>query len=169
MSHAPRPVVQADDVEAAMKRAMRLLAVRARSCSELKGRLLRAGFDHSTAEAVELRLLNVGLLDDAAFAAQVVRRGFETGKSARLTRRNLAMSGVDAEVADASLQTLDQPGADEERALRLAERKAAACRNLPAEKAIPRVVRHLCSKGYGPQLAWEVSRRVFRDADFPYD
>ncbi len=148
---------------------MRLLAVRARSCHQIKSRLIRAGFDEPTAEAVEFRLLNVGLLDDAAFAAQVVRRGVETGASSRLTRRDLMNSGIEPEIVDEGLREVDEPEAEEERALRLAERKAAACRNLPTQKAIPRVVRHLCSKGYGSNLAWEVTRRVFGEVEFSTD
>jgi regulatory protein len=164
-----RTAVQPDAVEDAMKRAMRLLAVRSRSCSEIRDRLTRAGYDHTTADAVELRLLDVGLLDDSAFAAQVVRRGVDTGRSARLTRQDLRRFGVDGEVADESLVEVEEPGADEERALRLAEKKAASCRNLHIDKAVARVVRHLCSKGYGPQLAWDVTRRVFRELDLPSD
>lgn len=169
MSPATKAAVEPDDVEAAMKRAMRLLGVRARSCKELRDRLLRAGFEPETVEAVEIRLLDVGLLDDESFAAQVVRRGTETGRSARLTRQDLQRFGVCVEVADASLAGIEGPGSDEERALALAEKKAAACRNLHIDKAVARVVRHLCSKGYGPQLAWEVTRRVFRERDFPDD
>lgn len=161
--------VQPDGVEDAMKRAMRLLAVRSRSCSEIRDRLTRIGFDEATVEAVEVRLLNVGLLDDGAFAAEVVRRGVDTGRSARLTRQDLKKFGIDAETADESLVEVDEQGADEERALRLAERKAASCRNLHIDKAVARVVRHLCSKGYGPQVAWDVTRRVFRELDLPSD
>lgn len=161
--------VQPDGVEDAMKRAMRLLAVRSRSCHEIRDRLTRAGYYEATVDAVELRLLDVGLLDDAAFAAQVVRRGVETGRSAWLTRQDLRKWGVAGEIADESLVEVEVPGADEARALRLAERKAASCRNVPIDKAVPRVVRHLCSKGYGPQVAWEVTRRVFRELDLPSD
>ena len=166
---SPKVAVQPDGVEDAMKRAMRLLAVRSRSCHEIRDRLARAGFDEATVEAVESRLLTVGLLDDTAFAAEVVRRGIDTGRSARLTRQDLRKFGIDAEVADESLVEVDEPGADEKRALRLAERKAASCRNVHIDKAVARVVRHLCSKGYGPQVAWDVTRRVFKELDFPSD
>lgn len=152
-----------------MKRAMRLLGARARSCQEMRNRLLRAGFDQGTVDAVENRLLKVGLLDDESFAAQVARRGAETGRSARLTRQDLQRFGVTPEVADAALVELDGAGSDEERAMALAERKAQSCRNLPIDKAVARVVRHLCGKGYGPQLAWEVTRTVFREREFPHD
>lgn len=166
---AAKTAVQPDGVEDAMKRAMRLLAVRSRSCHEIRDRLRRIGFDEATVYAVEQRLLNVGLLDDSAFAAEVVRRGVDTGRSARLTRQDLHKFGVDAETAGESLVEVDEPGVDEDRALRLAERKAASCRNLHSDKAVARVVRHLCSKGYGPQVAWEVTRRVFRELDLPSD
>ncbi|HEX2053930.1 MAG TPA: regulatory protein RecX [Actinomycetota bacterium] len=152
-----------------MKRALRLLAVRARSCKEMRDRLAGAGFEPATVDAVEARLLSAGLLDDSAFAAQVVRRGAETGRSARLTRQDLQRFGVTGDVADTSLTELDLAGSDEERALVLAERKAASCRNVATDRAVARVVRHLCSKGYGPQLAWEVTRKVFRDREFPDD
>jgi regulatory protein len=166
---ATKAAVQPDDVEAAMKRAMRLLAVRARSCHEIRDRLLRAGFNESAAQAAELRLVNVGLLDDAVFASQVVRRGAETGKSSRLTRRELQRFGVGADVAEDTLAGVDEDEADEERALQLAETKAATCRQLPPEKAVARVVRHLLSKGYGPQLAWEVTRKVFNSLEIDGD
>lgn len=152
-----------------MKRAMRLLAVRARSCHEVRDRLLRAGFSQPTIQAVEFRLLDVGLLDDAAFAAQVVRRGVEAGKSSRLTRRDLQRYGIGSATADESLRDVDEAGADDERAMKLAERKAASCRNLPPEKAAARVVRHLCSKGYEPQLAWEVTRRALKSFEIDGD
>ncbi|MEX0791437.1 MAG: regulatory protein RecX [Actinomycetota bacterium] len=164
-----KTAVQTDSVDDAMKRAMRLLAVRSRSRHEIRDRLTRIGFDESTVGAVELRLVNVGLLDDSAFAAEVVRRGVDTGRSARLTRQDLRRFGVTGEVADESLVEVEEPGADEERALRLAERKAASCRNLHIDKAVARVVRHLCSKGYGPRVAWDVTRRVFRELDLPGD
>lgn len=169
MTAATKAAVQPDDVEAAMKRAMRLLAVRARSCHEMRDRLLRAGFDEATAQAVEMRLVDVGLLDDAEFAAQVARRGAETGKSSRLTRRDLQRFGIGAELADDTFAEVDEDMADEERALQLAERKAASCRNLPADKAVARVVRHLLAKGYGPQLAWEVTRKVFDSLEIDGD
>lgn len=164
-----KTAVHPDSVEDAMKRAMRLLAVRSRSCHEIRDRLTRVGFDESTVEAVEFRLLDVGLLDDSAFAAEVVRRGVDTGRSARLTRQDLRKFGIDGEVAGESLLVVDEQGADEERALCLAEKKAASCRNLHVDKAVARVVRHLCSKGYGPQVAWDVTRRVFRELDLPSD
>lgn len=152
-----------------MKRAMRLLAVRARSCHEIKDRLLEAGFSQPTIRAVEFRLLDVGLLDDAAFAAQVVRRGVEAGKSSQLTRRDLQKYGIGSATADESLSEVEDVGVDEERALQLAERKAASCRNLPTEKAASRVVRHLCRKGYEPQLAWEVTCRIFKSLEIDGD
>lgn len=169
MTTASKPAVEAGDVEGAMKWAIRLLGVRARSCHEIRERLLRAGFDEATAAAVESRLLDVGLLDDAAFAAQVVRRGAESGKSSWLTRRELQRFGIGGEAAGRSLDESDGEAADEERALALAQRKAVSCRGLPPEKAMARVVRHLGSKGYGPHLAWEVTRKVFRALDVTDD
>ena len=148
---------------------MRLLAVRARSCHEVRSRLVDAGFDRPTADAVESRLVAVGLLDDSAFAAEVVRRGGEAGSSSRLTRRRLLESGVDPGTADDSLTGMAEPAAEEARALALAEKQAWSCRYLPTQKAIARVVRHLSSRGYDAQLAWEVTRRAFRDLELSGD
>jgi hypothetical protein len=111
MTGGAKTAVQPDGVEDAMKRAMRLLAVRARSCHEIRDRLSRIGFDEATVEAVEVRLLNVGLLDDSAFAAEVVRRGVDTGRSARLTRQDLRRFGVDAETADDAWRSGKRPPA----------------------------------------------------------
>jgi len=48
------------------------LAVRQRSRRELERRLVQAGFDPDAVEAELVRLEEVGLIDDAAFAAALV-------------------------------------------------------------------------------------------------
>jgi hypothetical protein len=54
------------------ERALGLLAVRQRSRRELERRLVQAGFEPDAVEVELARLDQVGLIDDAAFAAAVV-------------------------------------------------------------------------------------------------
>jgi SOS response regulatory protein OraA/RecX len=76
------------------ERALGLLAVRQRSRRELERRLVQAGFEPD-AVAVELgRLEQVGLIDDAAFAAAVVEsRMGARGESRRAVGVKLSRRG----------------------------------------------------------------------------
>lgn len=159
------PPVAQDDYDRAMQKAMRLLGIRARSRREIADRLGGAGFDDTTVGAVEARLGELALLDDAAFAAEVCASRRRAGWSAARIAQDLRSRGVSHDVIDRSLEEADlQGGSDADRARELAVRKARGC-GAYGWKALHKVVRHLAGKGYEPELAWEAARAAFRDLE----
>lgn len=139
------------------ERALGLLAVRPRSRSELRSRLLRAGFDTAQVEGELERLEAVGLVDDVDFARRVV----EHEVSARLSGRRaivnrLAAKGVDRATIERTLEEVGVP--DEERALELARGRARRLGGLRPERAYPRLVAFLTRRGYEPALASSAAR-----------
>ena len=137
------------------ERALGLLAVRQRSRRELERRLLQAGFEDAEVQETLLRLQNVGLIDDEAFARSVAEHALGRRLEARrVVARRLAQAGVDAEVVT---EVLDLAGGDEQdRADRLAASRAARLSGLPPDKGFQRLQGFLVRRGY----AYDVARRA---------
>lgn len=141
------------------ERALGLLAVRQRSRRELERRLVQAGFEpEEVADELE-RLERVGLLDDEAFARAVVesRMGFR-GESRRVVAGKLAQAGVAADVAIGALD--EAPEAEEDRAQRLADAKAARFAGLDPKVAQQRLYGFLARRGYGHEIARQAASRA---------
>lgn len=155
-----------ETVGKAMDKAMRLLGLRSRSRHEMAQRLQSAGFDEPTVAAVDDRLCELGLLDDASFAREVCRSRSRAGWSSKRIAQDLRTRGVDNDLVEDGLAEMQQEGtSDEDRALQLALAKARSCRSIPPEKALHRVVRHLYGKGYESEVAWDAARSAFRALD----
>lgn len=150
----------ASPAEQAMHRAMRLLATRARSRHEISERLSGAGFGTEVTEKVARRLEELGLLNDGEFAEECVRQAVARGRSAEWIRRDLLQRGVMESVVGAVLEELGVGDSEYERALEVARRRAAGTAELSSAQAYGRIMRYLCSRGYAPDLAAEVSRTV---------
>jgi regulatory protein len=146
--------------EQAMRRAMRLLAIRGRSCHEISERLAGAGYGTEVIEKVVLRLGEVGLLDDGKFAAECLRQAVDRGKSAEWIRRDLLQRGVLEPVIEVAIDEAGIGDSEYDRALQVAGRRLAGMPGLPSARAYGRLMRYLCSKGYDPELAGEVSRTI---------
>jgi regulatory protein len=119
------------------------------------------------------RYVRVGLVDDAAYAAQRARVLFERGTAPGRIRRRLALKGVDPETADAALAALedaeaDSAGADMERAacIRLARRRRLGPFNVRGDREARREkdLAALARAGFG----FDVARAVI-EADSPDD
>ncbi len=105
-TRAERRAVRASVTDPAvpLDAAARLLEARPRSVTEVRGRLLGAGYVPSLVEQVLARLIAAGYLDDAAFARAWVEsrdRAHPRGEAA--LRRELQRRGVDRDVVDAVL------------------------------------------------------------------
>jgi regulatory protein len=101
----------------------------------------------------------VGLIDDEAFARQLVQHEFESRKSGRrVVRSALARKGVSPDVAASVLDELG--GADEARALELATARAARLRALDPPVAFSRLSSLLIRRGHDPATARRVARRA---------
>jgi regulatory protein len=138
--------------------AYRLLAHRARSRTELAGRLRAKGYDEPAVAATLERLQGDGLIDDRAFAAAFVadkRRlsGWGAGRIAG----ELARLGVEPAIVEAAL-----PQSDETRGDELARARAALERRGPArpplEPARKRAYEFLVRRGYASAIAYQVVR-----------
>ena len=141
------------------ERALGLLAVRQRSRRELERRLVQAGFEPEAVAAELDRLEQVGLIDDAAFAAAVVEsRMGARGESRRAVGIKLQQAGVDRNVALAALD--EAPGDEQQRADRLAETRATRVSGLDPATAFARVSGFLMRRGYPPGVARQAARRA---------
>ena len=148
-------------------RAVRLLAVRARSAADLRRRLTRAdgaggrggrgsaGADPRHVSLALDRLAAAGLVDDAEYARTRVRSRLRVqGSSARRLKQELARDGVAADVAaDAVAEVFEDEAVDVTAIVeQLARRRA---RMLSGSGLDPIVIRRrlyafLARRGYGP-------------------
>ena len=93
--------------ERAVSSALRFLSSRPRSEREVRRRLERS-YTESTVESAVQRLRELGLLDDEAFArAWSQSRAAHRPRSAAMIRRELQAKGVEREVAQESVEPLD--------------------------------------------------------------
>jgi regulatory protein len=117
------------------------------------------------AESVLDRYIEVGLIDDAAFArAWVSSRQSGRGLARRALSAELRAKGIDSEVAAEAVEAVDDD-AEREAARRLVERKAAAMRRLDRTTATRRLMGMLARKGYSGGMAAAVIRDVLDGAD----
>jgi regulatory protein len=137
---------------------LRQLAMAPRSRAQLVDKLAERGAPEDVARRVLDRFEEVGLVDDAAFAAGWVRSRHETrGLSRRALSHELRSKGIDDETA---AQALGQLGGDDERraAEALVARRLRSVRGLPRERQVSRLAGLLARKGYGSGLALQVVR-----------
>jgi regulatory protein len=147
------------------ERALRLLSVRARSRRELEARLLRAGFEPDEVAEELRRLQEVGLVDDARFAAQFAEQAVTRRlQGSRAVGAALAARGVDRRAIEEALAEVG--GDDGERLDRVASRRAARLSSLPSETAYRRLVSFLVRRGYEPSAARAAAARAL---DAPAD
>jgi regulatory protein len=131
-----------------------------RSRAQLVDKLAERGAPEDVATRVLDRFEEVGLVDDAAFAAGWVRSRHQTrGLSRRALGHELRSKGIDDETAEAAL---GQVGGDDERraAEELVARRLRSVRGLPRERQVTRLAGLLARKGYGSGLALQVVREA---------
>lgn len=93
-----------------VEKALNLLSYSRMSAKELRYKLVRKGMAEDTAEAVIEKLKELRVLDDAEYAASVVRHYSAKGYGKGRIRAELAHRGVDREYWDEVLE--DAPPAD---------------------------------------------------------
>ncbi len=141
---------------------LRLLASRARSRSDLAGALRRRGVPDGAAERVLDRFVEVGLIDDAAYAAAFVstkHRDRGLGRSA--LRGELRRKGIDPLVAEAAVGAVGED-AERRRAAALIAKKldSAMFAGLPAARR--RLLGLLARRGYSASLAADTVNEALR-------
>ncbi|WP_062294329.1 regulatory protein RecX [Demequina phytophila] len=152
------------DPEKARELALGILTRASRSSSQLRDALVARRVEPGLAEQIVDRYTEVGLLDDAALAATIVRtRHAERGQSRRAIRQELARKGFDQDDIGSALDQIDDED-ERERAAELARRRWDQLAAHPVEVRTRRVVAMLGRKGYPSSLAFALVKHL-RDAD----
>lgn len=155
----------ADPVDVARTIVLRMLTARPCSRAELAAELRKRRVPEDAAETVLARFDDVGLVDDAAFAAGWVERQRRTrGLSRRALATELRRRGVAAEAAAEAVAVVSDDD-ERERAAALVARKLSSVRTLDRPKQVNRLVGMLARKGYPADLAYAVVRDALGATD----
>jgi regulatory protein len=147
------------ELRKAMERAGRWLALRPRTESEMRDRLLQGGFDENTVERALTRLAELRLIDDESFARQwVEERAQRKGLGPRALVAELEAKGVDAEVAEAAVA--GAAGSEERRAVEWAQRQVRRMADLPLDRQAQRLRHGLLRRGFDLEIAEAATRAV---------
>jgi regulatory protein len=150
----------ADPYAVARQIVLRQLAMAPRSRAQLEDKLRQKNCDPEVASVVLDRMAEVGLVDDEAYAAMLVRSQ-QTGRglARRALARELSKKGVDKDVAD---QALEQVGDEDERdrARRLVDKKLRTMHGLERQVQTRRLAGMLARKGYSTSMAFAVIREA---------
>jgi len=137
--------------------------VRARSRHELSSRLLRAGFEAEEVDAELVRLEEVGLVDDRAFAHELAEHQLRVRLSGRRAVSSaLASKGVSRATIEQTLEELGGNEDEADRALSLARDRARRLTGLPPEAAFGRLVSFLARRGYDAGTARAAARQALQ-------
>ncbi len=137
--------------EAAMERALQLLAYRPRTREEIVRRLLREGFADERVGRLLARLEEAGLLDDDAFGAAFVRgRLGSRPEGIRLLAEALYRRGIPRERALPIIhRVLEEEGVSEQDLLeRAGEKKMRSLGGKSPRVARRRLFEHLARRGF---------------------
>jgi regulatory protein len=171
-----------DDPEVVLAAAYRFLEARARSVAETRRRLTDAGYRTELVDGAIRHLLDIGLLDDEAFARHWVEsrdRASPRGETA--LKRELRLRGVDSAVIAATLEERRSAGSerwpavpggtdddagerldpDETAARRLLDRRRRDLARVDdPRKRRARAYALLARNGFGPDIASRLSASV---------
>jgi regulatory protein len=123
--------------------ALRALRARDVSVAELRRRLVERGCAEDDASSTIDALVRTGLVDDARFAERRASTLADRGAGDALIRHRLREHGIDAELIEDAIGTLEP---EPERAARITERRG------PGQ----RTARYLAGKGYSEETIREV-------------
>jgi regulatory protein len=156
----------ADAEEQAYERALKFIAVRPRSESEVRLRLRKHEVPPVAIDAVLERLKRAGLLDDEAFAKYwVENRAAFRPRSKRMLQMELRRKGVTAEALDEALEQTD----DAEAACALALKRAQRLRGLPEPDFRRKLSEYLARRGFSYDTVEPVVRQIWNDIKTDHD
>lgn len=154
---------EADPEQVARTILLRRLTAAPRTRADLRGDLLTRGIPEDVADRVLDRFVEVGLIDDAAFAAMWVDSRHRTRGAARsVLRQELRRKGVSPDLAEIAVSSVSSE-AERERAVQLVRVKARSLMRLEPEARVRRLVGMLQRRGYSAGVAYAVVREVVRD------
>ena len=136
-----------------------MLTDRARTRHELAEVLEAEGVEPRVSAAVLDRLVELRLIDDAAYAEAFVRGRQRAGVAKRTMTRELRAKGVGEQEAESALEIIE-PDQEREAAVTLASRRAARMSGLPAEVQRRRLYGLLARRGYPSDVVGSVVNQV---------
>jgi regulatory protein len=153
---------QAADAEGAIRAGLRMLERRAHGRRELVRKLVLKGHAAEASEAAVVRLEELGLIDDAAFALGYVTARAARGRGAVRLRRDLGALGVAEPVIQRALSALGDGSAPDpwSRTLEIATRRAEGMRHLPRQVRARRLGAFLARRGFTGTEATAAIRRL---------
>jgi regulatory protein len=158
---APADGADRDPASLAREICLRQLSVAPKTRAQLAGALRKKGIPDETADEVLSRFVDVGLIDDAAFArAWVESRHYSRGLAGRALSAELRHRGVGADEIKAAIDEQLDPDAEVAAARTLVDRKLASTRGLAADQRTRRLAGMLARKGYPAALAFQVIREA---------
>jgi len=132
-------------------RALNMIALRARSASELKRLLVRKGEPADVVDVAIERLLRAGFLDDSSFARQFARsKAVGAGLSRRRVQQELARRGVARDVAESAIAEVfaEEEIDDADTIDRVARKKLKSLARLDPQVQRRRLYAFLARRGY---------------------
>jgi regulatory protein len=166
-----------DDPAVVLEAAARFLEARPRSVAEVRRRLTTAGYRADLVEGAVTRLLELGILDDEAFARMWVEsRDRARPRGERAIRQELGLKGVDRSTVDLVLAERREAAAerepdgdpvisaDEAAAERLVARNTRSLvRVIDPRERRQRAYALLARNGFDPEVCRMVAARVTDD------
>lgn len=154
--------------EEARERAEALLLrrLRGRSLSLAEaGAVVREveGADEAVVDEVVAKFVDLGYLDDEAFAEQLAMSAIERrGQGRRAVVQTLRKRGIPREIADAAVAEL--PDDDAERALEFARSKIRGVSGNEYDASLRRLAGQLARRGYSSSVALDAARQALAEA-----
>lgn len=152
-----------EQVDRAKNTILNILSMVAKTRSQLERRLAEKGHSPEVIEEAINRMIEVGVIDDAAFARNYTSSLHDgRGLARKAISRDLHQKGIDQETIEAALEDLDAD-AEHARALDLVRKKARSTVNLDPQARVRRLVGMLARKGYPGNVAFSVVKEVLAE------
>lgn len=152
-----------EQVDRAKTTILNILSMVAKTRSQLEQRLAEKGHSPEVIEEAINRMIEVGVIDDAAFARNYTSSLHDgRGLARKAISRELHQKGIDQETIEEALEGLDSD-AERERAIDLVRKKARTTSNLDPQARVRRLVGMLARKGYPGNVAFSVVKEVLAE------
>jgi regulatory protein len=159
-------LARAEESQAAMAYAVRLLAQQDRTTAEIRDRLTRRGFAAEATRGTVARLTQQGYLNDRKLAEHVVRDALtRRPRGRRAIEWTLRKRGVPDEILTTCIEQ-HLAGVDETQiATKLAQQRLRRLQGLEPSKARTRLISFLARRGFGYETIQGALERVLPSAE----
>lgn len=153
-----------DTFEVAYQRTLKYIEIRERSVTEIQRYLKKNAVSDEISEQVIDRLKHAGLLDDERFVQMWIENRNEfRPRSPKALRMEMRYHGIDDELIDRSLETIDE----HELAYKAAKKYARKLEKLDWQDFRKKLYGYLGRRGFNYEIAAEVIRKVWDECSHP--